>query len=99
MADNETLTVVPAAVGAMAKSGFATWANDDVGHALKSKFDADRIPVAGVRHVRVWGNHAGRAPNLAQGALPDDEIWEVNLISTSGSIHVVDSRLLMPVED
>jgi hypothetical protein len=99
MADNETLTVVPQVVGAMAKSGFATWANDDVDHALKSKFDADRIPVAGVRYVRVWGNHAGRAPGLAEGALPDEEIWEVNLVSTGGSIHVVDSRLLKPVED
>ena len=99
MVDNETLTVVPPIISAMAKSGFATWANDDVDHALKSKFDADRIPVAGVRYVRVWGNQAGRQPTLAQGALPDEETWEVNLVSTSGSIHVVDSRLLRPVED
>jgi hypothetical protein len=99
MADNEILTVVPPIVSAMARSGFATWANDEVDHALKSKFDADRIPVAGVRYVRVWGNHAGQRPNLTQGALPDEEIWEVNLVSTSGSIHEVDSRLLIPIED
>lgn len=99
MADNQTLTVVPAVVGAIARSGFATWANDDVDHALKSKFDADRIPVAGVRYVRVWGSCGGKRPDPVEGALPDEEIWEVNLVSTTGSIHEVDSRLLKPVED
>lgn len=99
MADNESLTVVPPVVSAMAKSGFATWANDDVDHALRSKFDTERIPVAGVRYVREQDRRPGRQPDLAENASPDEEIWEVNLVSTSGSIHEVDSRLLMPVED
>lgn len=101
MAENEQLTAVPPEVAAIAKAGFASWASDDVDHALKSKFDAERIPVAGVRHVRVWGiqvDDERELPGLERTQIPDEEIWEVNLVSKSGSKYEVDSRLLKPAD-
>ncbi len=99
MTENEQLTAVPPEVAAIAKAGYARWASDDVDHALKSKFDAERIPVAGVRHVRVWGiqvDDERELPGLERTQIPDEEIWEVNLVSKSGSKYEVDSRLLRP---
>jgi hypothetical protein len=102
MAENEYLTAVPPEVTAIAKAGYATWASDAVDHALKSKFDSDRIPVAGVRHVRIWGiqvDDERELPGLERTQIPDEEIWEVNLVASNGSKYEVDSRLLKPVED
>jgi len=100
MAENDQLTTVPPEVAAIAKAGYAIWASDDIDHALKSKFDADRIKVAGIRHVRVWGiqvDDERELPGLERTQIPDEEIWEVNLVSKSGSRYEVDSRLLKPV--
>ena len=99
MAGKEPLTAVPPEVAAIAKAGYATWASDEIDHALKSKFDPERIPVAGVRHVRVWGiqvDDERELPGLERTQIPDEEIWEVNLVSMNGSRYEVDSRLLKP---
>lgn len=88
---------MPGDVAAMAESGVATWASDDVDPALKARFAEDRIPVAGVRHVRVWGiqvDDERELPGLERTQIPDDEIWEVNLVALDGSKFEVDSRLL-----
>jgi hypothetical protein len=99
MAEKAELTAVPPEVAAIAKAGFATWADDTVDHALKAKFDARRIPVAGIRHVRVWGiqvDDERALPGLERTQIPDEEIWEINLVSTSGSKYEIDSRFLKP---
>lgn len=91
---------MPEEVAAIATAGFAAWASDDVDPALRKKFAPDRIPVAGVRHVRVWGiqvDDERELPGLERTRIPDDEIWEINLVSIDGSHYEVDSRLLMPV--
>jgi len=91
---------MPKAVAAIVEAGFATWAKDDVNEAMRQKFDADRIPVAGVRHVRVWGlqvDDERALPGHERTQIPDEEIWEVNLVASDGSKYEVDSRLLKPV--
>lgn len=89
----------PVEVAAIIECGYAIWASDDVDAALRGRFDAARIPVAGVRHVRVWGlqvDDERELPGRERTQIPDEEIWEVNLVSANGSHYEVDSRLLKP---
>jgi len=88
---------MPERVAAIADRGFATWATDDVDPALRQKFDDARIPVAGIRNVRVWGlqvDDERELPGRERTQIPDDEIWEVNLEAKDGSHYEIDSRKL-----
>ncbi len=99
MADEKSRVTMPASVAAIAESGYAIWASDDVDGALRARFDSDRIPVVGVRHVRLWGlqvDDERELPGLERTRIPDDEIWEVNLKATDGSNYEVESTLLKP---
>ena len=100
MAETINTDAMPAEVAAIANAGFATWAADDVDPALREKFDGHRIPVAGVRHVRVWGlqvDDERALPGHERTQIPDEEIWEVNLVAINGSKYEVDSKLLKAV--
>lgn len=99
VSDTKLDSGAPAEVAAIAGCGFAIWADDDVDAALRGRFADDRIPVAGVRHVRVWGlqvDDERELPGLERTQIPDDEIWEINLVATDGSKYEIDSRLLKP---
>lgn len=99
MAEKSTESSMPAEVAAIAAAGFVTWASDDVDDALRAKFDANRIPVASVRHVRVWGlqvDDERALPGHERTMIPDEDIWEVNLVASNGSKYEVDSKLLKP---
>jgi len=88
---------MPAEVAEIADCGYAIWARDDVDQKLRARFDANRIPVAGVRHVRIWGlqvDDERELPGLERTQIPDEEVWEVNLEALDGSKFEVDSRLL-----
>jgi hypothetical protein len=89
----------PAEVTAIIECGFAMWASDDIDEVFRGRFDRERIPVAGVRNVRVWGlqvDDERELPGHERTQIPDEEIWEINLESSSGSHYEVDSRLLKP---
>jgi len=89
----------PADVVAIIERGYASWASEDIDDALRARFDSERIPVAGVRHVRVWGlqvDDERELPGRERTQIPDEDIWEVNLVSANGSHYEVDSRLLKP---
>jgi hypothetical protein len=91
---------MPEHVAAIVASGFATWAADDIDPKLRAKFDAERIPVAGIRNVRVWGiqvDDERELPGLERTQIPDEELWEVNLEAKDGSHYEVDSRKLKAV--
>ena len=99
MSDSNYDRAMPAQVAAIIDSGYATWASKDVDPALRARFDPERIPVAGVRHVRVWGlqvDDERALPGRERTQIPDEDIWEVNLESTSGSRYEIDARLLKP---
>ena len=88
---------MPERVAAIADSGFATWASDDVDPAFRAKFDEHRIPVAGVRSVRVWGiqvDDERELPGHERTSIPDEELWEINLEAKDGSHYEVDSAKL-----
>lgn len=93
----EQKTNMPEHVAAIKECGFAIWATDDVDPVLRSKFDEHRIPVADVRNVRVWGlqvDDERELPGHERTQIPDDEIWEINLVAKDGSHYEVDSRKL-----
>jgi hypothetical protein len=97
MTERESKARMPAEVAAIAECGFATWAGEDVDPKLRARFQAARIPVVGVRHVRVWGlqvDDERELPGRERTQIPDEEIWEVNLRALDGSNFEVDSRLL-----
>ena len=88
---------MPEAVAAIVDCGFAAWATDDVDPALRAKFDANRIPVAGMRHERIWGlqvDDERELPGHERTQIPDEEIWQINLVAMDGSHYEVDARKL-----
>lgn len=90
---------MPAEVRAIVECGFAIWASNSIDEALRGRFNPDRIPVADVRHVRVWGlqvDDERELPGHERTQIPDEEIWEINLVSTDGSKYALDSGLLKP---
>ena len=99
MTDSKASPDMPEDVATIVRSGFAIWAGDDVKPAFREKFDTERIPVAGVRHVRLWGiqvDDERELPGHERTQIPDEEIWEVNLVALDGSKYEVDSRLIKP---
>ena len=89
----------PAEVAAIIERGYATWASESVNEQFRARFDSKRIPVAGVRHVRVWGlqvDDERELPGHERTQIPDEEIWEVNLVASDGSKFEIDSKLLRP---
>lgn len=99
VSDKQSDLAAPAEVAAIIECGYAIWASNDVDAALRARFASDRIPVAGVRHVRVWGlqvDDERALPGRERTQIPDDEIWEINLVAADGSKYEIDSRLLKP---
>lgn len=97
MNDNKPSPAAPAQVAAIMDCGFATWASDDVDETLKSRFAVDRIPVVGVRHVRLWGlqvDDERALPGHERTQIADEELWEVNLVATDGTHYEIDAKLL-----
>lgn len=99
MNDKAAAPEMPAEVAALLECGFAIWADDSVSASLRERFDSARIPVAGVRHVRVWGlqvDDERELPGLERTQIPDEEVWEVNLEASDGSKYEFHSTLLKP---
>ena len=96
---NDQNPKMPDHVAAIADAGFATWATDDVDSALKARFDDARIPVVGIRNVRIWGlqvDDERELPGLERTQIADEELWEINLEAKDGSRYEFDSRKLKP---
>ena len=99
MSNQTSKAGMPANLAAIVEAGFASWADDSVDAALRGRFDSERIPVAGVRQVRVWGlqvDDERELPGLERTQIPDEEVWEVNLVAEDGSKYEFDSTLLKP---
>lgn len=93
-----TLAGMPAAVAAIQQCGYATWASSDVAAAFRARFDPHRIPVRGIRSVRVWGiqvDDERELPGRERTQIPDEELWELNLVALDGTCYEVESRLLV----
>ena len=97
MADQVTAAKMPQHVAAIAACGYAIWASENTDPKLREKFDSERIPVAGVRNVRIWGlqvDDERELPGHERTEIPDEETWEINLEASDGSHFEFDSSLL-----
>lgn len=100
MSDKAAMSGMPAAVSAIRDCGYATWIGDEVPASFRAKFDPHRIPVRGIRSVRVWGlqvDDERELPGHERTQIPDEELWELNLIALDGSCYEVEARLLVAV--
>ncbi len=92
---------IPQAVAAIRDCGYARWAGDELSERFRAQFDERKIPVRGIRHVRVWGlqvDDERELPGHERTNIPDEEIWEVNLEARDGTCYEVASRLLRPAD-
>ena len=99
MANKTSHVSMPAQLATIVECGYAIWAGDDVAPEVRARFDSERIPVVGVRKVRVWGlqvDDERELPGLERTQVPDEELWEVNLEAINGSKYEFDSSLLKP---
>ncbi len=97
MTNRDSTANMPQHVADIAASGYAIWANEAVDPKLQARFDAKRIPVAGIRNVRIWGlqvDDERELPGHERVAIPDDETWEINLEASDGSHFEFNSIML-----
>ena len=88
---------MPPEVQAIHDCGFARWVTEDVARAIRDRFAAERIPVRGIRHVRVWGlqvDDERELPGHERTMIPDEDLWQVELEAADGSRFEVNSQLL-----
>ena len=99
MGDETTPAEMPARVAAIRDCGFAIWAGSSVPAEFRARFDPERIPVRGIRNVRVWGlqvDDERELPGHERTSIPDEELWEVNLVARDGTCFEVEAGLLVP---
>lgn len=98
MKDETAPSDMPAAVAAIRECGYAIWAGEGVAADFRAKFNRRRIPVSGIRSVRVWGlqvDDERELPGHERTQIPDEQLWEVNLVALDGSRYEVEARLLV----
>ena len=97
MTNQNSAAKMPQHVAAIAACGYAIWASDNVNPDLRARFDGQRIRVAGVRNVRIWGlqvDDERELPGRERTEIPDEETWEINLEAKDGSHFEFNSTLL-----
>ena len=88
---------LPEKEAAIKVRGYAVWASKDLGSEFMERFDATRIPVVGLRHVRQWGiqvDDEREIPGHERASIPDEELWEIVLKAKDGSTYEVNSAYL-----
>ncbi len=99
---SETTMKLPDEVAAIERRGYAIFADESLSAEFRARFDAERIPVLAVRHVRVWGVQVDDERALLgreRTKIPDEEIWEVSLRARDGSSYAVSATLLRPAPE
>ncbi len=93
---------MPPEIDNIVRSGYVNWASKTLPPEFRARFDAARIPVAGVRHVRLWGiqvDDERELPGRERTSIADDELWEIVLVAKDGSTYEVNSEFVVPAAD
>ena len=98
MSERNVEPSMPPEVAAIRSRGYACWVSPEVAAAIRDKFAARRIPVRGIRHVRIWGlqvDDERELPGHERTMIPDEDLWQVELEALDGSRFEVNSQLLV----
>ena len=98
MSERNVEPSMPPEVAAIRSRGYACWVSPEVAAAIRDKFAARRIPVRGIRHVRIWGlqvDDERELPGHERTMIPDEDLWQVELEALDGSHFAVNSQLLV----
>jgi hypothetical protein len=98
MSERNVEPSMPPEVAAIRSRGYACWVSPEVAAAIRDKFAARRIPVRGIRHVRIWGlpvDDERELPGHERTMIPDEDLWQVELEALDGSHFEVNSQLLV----
>jgi hypothetical protein len=93
---------LPERIAAIQTCGFVIWSNDELLPNFKGLFDEKKIPVVGIRNVRVWGiqvDDERELPGHERTSIPDEELWQVELKAKDGSTYEVNSSLVVPAPE
>lgn len=93
---------MPAEIAAIKDRGYVVWAKQGLSRDFMANFAEDKIPVVGVRHIRVWGiqvDDERELPGHERTAIPDEEVWEINLRAKDGSHYEVSSEYVVPAPE
>lgn len=88
---------LPEHISAIKQRGYVVWAADGPSPELKARFQEQHIQVGGVSQVRVWGlqvDDERELPGHERTSIPDEELWQVQLISSDGSRYEVNAALV-----
>ncbi len=91
---------LPAEIATIKSGGFVTWSSDNsLSTDFRNQFDAERIPVLGIRQVQVWGlqvDDERELPGHERTNIPSEELWEIILQAKDGSRYNVNSTFVEP---
>lgn len=90
---------LPEELVAIQQRGEVVWAGDGPPSGLAAKFTRQPIHVAGIRHVRVWGlqvDDERALPGHERTSIPDEELWQVELVADDGSKYEVSAASVKP---
>lgn len=94
---------MPENVAAINECGVVTWSDEGgLSPDFKQRFDRERIPVLGVRHVRVWGlqvDDERELPGHERTSIDDEDLWEIILEAKDGSHCEVNSKFVVAAGD
>ncbi len=90
---------MPEEIGAINQCGFVTWSDDNsLSAEFRQQFNPTRIPVLGIRHVKIWGlqvDDERELPGHERTSIPNEELWEIILLAEDGSHYDVNSRFVV----
>lgn len=93
---------MPESVVRIDQVGFVNWSDESgLSSDFKQRFDATRIPVLGVRHVRIWGlqvDDEKELPGHERTSIADEDLWEIILKARDGSQYEVNSKFVVAAE-
>lgn len=95
----QTSRKLPEKLAEIERSGFAVFNDRGAALDIASRCTGDRIRVAGIRHLRIWGiqvDDERELPGLERTAIDDEENWQVILVADDGSHYEVNSDFVDP---
>jgi len=93
---------LPEKLAHIERLGYVVFNEKGAGLDIAGRCSSERIPVAGIRHLRIWGiqvDDERELPGHERTAIDDEENWQVILIATDGSHYEVNSDFVEPAPE